>query len=69
MADLHCCQLDCPLPAEFEIIGDSGHFEDTVHACENHVGVLLGTPDWLERENREWVVVPLVQSVGLAGYR
>lgn len=51
-----CCVIGCGKPAEFEIAGGSGHFEDFTHACEDHVGELLGTPDWLDEENREWTV-------------
>jgi len=57
---LPCCDLWCMNSAEFEIVGGSGHFEDQTLACEVHVGSLLGTPDWLDRENTEWIVVPLV---------
>ena len=63
MADrvlLPCCDLWCMEPAEFEITGGSGHFEDGTYACEVHVGSLLGTPDWFDQENREWIVTPLV---------
>ena len=56
---LPCCDLWCMDPAEFEINGGSGHFEDNTHACEAHVGSLLGTSDWLDQENREWIVTPL----------
>ncbi len=64
MADrvlLPCCDLWCMNPAEFEITGGSGHFEDNTHACETHVGSLLGTPEWLDQENREWIITPLAQ--------
>lgn len=57
-----CCDLWCMKPAEFEIIGDSGHFEDQTHACKDHVWEGLGTPFWLERQNQQWIVVPVVEQ-------
>ena len=51
--------MDCTLKADFGIYGGSGHFEDVTEACENHVGELLGSPDWLEKDNTEWTVVSL----------
>lgn len=53
----------CGKEAEFQIYGDFGHPEDVADACEDHVGVLLGTPEWAEkmygRESHSWTVVPL----------
>ena len=54
-----CCVIGCGNPAEFGIHGGSGHFEDATEACENHVGTLLGTPDWLEPDNKQWTVAAL----------
>lgn len=54
--ELHCCEHDCGSPADFEIFGESGHPEDTTHACGEHVGSLLGTPAWMDAENESWTV-------------
>lgn len=58
---MHCCQMECEKDAEFEIHGESGRLEDNTHACTDHVGALLGTPEWLiqegHEENRSWTVV------------
>ena len=56
---VHCCEHDCAKVAEFSIHGSSGHFEDVTESCEDHVGILLGTPTWLVQENDHWVVHPL----------
>lgn len=55
----HCCYPDCGKAAEFGIYGSSGHFEDATETCVDHVGLLLGTPTWLPRENSHWIVYPL----------
>jgi hypothetical protein len=52
----YCCEPDCVKDAEFGIYGSSGHFEDVTEACEDHVGILLGTPTWLDKMNDHWVV-------------
>lgn len=61
-----CCIIECENDAEFEIFGDSNHYEDSTEACEDHVGALLGTPDWLMkmrgRETKEWTVVPIARD-------
>lgn len=49
---LRCCIMECGRPAEFEIYGESNHPEDYTESCEEHVGALLGTPDWLTEDNR-----------------
>jgi hypothetical protein len=59
----HCCHMFCGNDAEFSIHGSSGHFEDVTEACEDHVGALLGTPMWLEKESEHWVVYPIVYSL------
>lgn len=51
-----CCKPRCRRLAEFEIRGEGNHPEDYTHACEKHVGWLLGTPVFLQRENRMWFV-------------
>lgn len=54
-----CCYMDCFEDATFSIHGSSGHFEDITEACADHVGLLLGTPDWLPKNNDHWVVHPI----------
>ena len=56
----YCCTLGCPKDAEFFIHGSSGHFEDVTEACEDHIGVLLGTPTWLSKQNDHWLIYPIV---------
>lgn len=60
LVERYCCKIGCDRDAEYEIIGGSGHFEDVTDACPPHVGHLLGTPTWLESENRQWTVVLIV---------
>ena len=55
----YCCELACSKDAEFSIHGSSGHFEDVTEACTEHIGALLGTPTWLEKENDHWLVYPM----------
>ena len=55
----YCCEMHCKKDAEFGIYGSSGHFEDVTEACEEHIGVLLGTPDWLKKKNDHWLVYPI----------
>ncbi len=55
----YCCENTCEKDAEFSIHGSSGHFEDVTETCEEHVGELLGTPMWLEKENSHWLVYPV----------
>ncbi len=55
----YCCFINCPKAAEFSIHGASGHFEDVTEACEDHIGALLGTPTWLEKENKSWSGYPM----------
>ena len=52
----HCCEPGCGKPAEFQIAGGSGHFEDVTEACRDHVGALLGTPQWISEDNALWTV-------------
>lgn len=52
----YCCFLNCSNDAEFSVHGSSGHFEDVTETCALHVGLLLGTPTWLEKQNDHWVV-------------
>jgi hypothetical protein len=54
--------MECQKEAEFDIYGQSG-FEDNTQACEEHVGVLLGTPDWAKKETTEWTVVLIRERV------
>lgn len=56
----HCCESGCGKPAEFQIAGGSGHFEDVTEACRDHVGALLGTPQWLPGDNLTWTVSVLL---------
>lgn len=51
-----CCYSGCARQAEFSIYGSSGHFEDVTETCERHVGSLLGTPQWLKKDNKSWTV-------------
>ena len=60
---LPCCDLFCMEPAEFEVTGGSGHFEDGMLACGNHVGTMFGTFEWLEQPNQQWVVSLLPKQV------
>lgn len=62
----HCCHTDCDKDAEFSIHGSSGHFEDVTESCEDHVGALLGTPTWLQKENESWSIFPIAYSQPLA---
>ncbi len=66
-----CCVITCRKDAEFDIFGGSGHFEDTTQACEDHVGSLLGSPDWLApKDNTQWTVVALeTEPSALSNYR
>lgn len=66
-----CCIVDCGNDAEYAIYGESNHPDDNTHACEAHVGALLGTPvfagqtkegvpyEWTKPENLSWTVVML----------
>ncbi len=56
-----CCVWECPKEAEFEIQG-LHHFEDQTDACTEHVGELLGTPDWLSKDNTEWSVRSITRA-------
>jgi len=58
-----CCVIGCFNEPEFDIYGESGHPEDSTQACESHVGVLLGTPEWLAKDNRSWSVVQIIKGV------
>jgi hypothetical protein len=59
MRRLTCCLAPCDQPAAYQIIGESNHPDDMTEACVDHVGALLGTPDWLQVDNRAWTVVLL----------
>lgn len=66
-----CCFLSdnkerCDHVAEFTIYGGSGHPEDYTESCEAHVGALIGTPTWMEKENESWTVVA-IQRQAVAG--
>lgn len=39
-----CCEIGCGLPAEWEIKSTKDEY-DVTHACDKHVGVLLGDKD------------------------
>ena len=69
----YCCKIGCEAAAEFEIrsvraipcapyVGIAGPdiYSDDTHACEAHVGALLGCqPDAREPEHIYWQVRPL----------
>lgn len=57
-----CCLWDCELEARFNIIGESNHPDDETDSCEEHVGVMLGSPDWLETDNIAWTVVDIPET-------
>ena len=65
MGELLCCAIECDKPAEFEIRGESNHPEDYTHACEDHVGYLLGTPAWMRVQNGTWTVLTLMPPPGI----
>lgn len=46
----------CGKAAEFAVYGGSEHPEDYTDACEAHVGVMLGTPMFVEGDNVRWTV-------------
>jgi hypothetical protein len=66
-----CCEPDCQSPAEFMVLTvrrDGGDgimagpdpYGDDTHACEAHVGVLLGhQPECLSPEEIYWHVAPI----------
>jgi hypothetical protein len=55
-----CCVIDCNADAEFEITtmnGGPDRYSDSTHACEAHVGALLGyQPEALHPESVYWEV-------------
>jgi len=60
---LYCCQWDCEKEADYYIVGNLNNGVDNdTHACEHHVGELLGTPDFLTGENTEWTVSVIPQA-------
>ena len=61
-AGMFCCVMECEKEAAFEVRGTHGHPEDSTHACEAHVGELLGTPDWADYENTWWDVGTIPES-------
>ena len=60
---LFCCERKCPKEADFSIVGnlDAGYDSD-IYACEDHVGALLSTPDFLIDDNSEWVVSIILEA-------
>ncbi len=66
---LFCCDPDCPEEAEYLVIGNLNNgMDNDTHACTNHVGSMLGTPDFLQGENSEWSV-SLIPETELAKWR
>jgi hypothetical protein len=64
--NLHCCWPDCEKPAEFRVIDAQEMYPDVaeIHACEAHVGALVGhcvggNLDTTRLE--EWILVPIPQ--------
>ena len=56
----YCCRPGCRTEAAFDIYGESNHPDDSTMGCADHVGWLLGTPDWLGGDdNGVWTVVAL----------
>lgn len=69
---LHCCHVGCPEDADFEIftvrrdggIAGPDIYSDDTHACEAHVGDLLGyQPDARDPEEIMWHVRPIAQRL------
>jgi hypothetical protein len=58
-----CCYVGCPEQAEFvidTINGGPDIYSDQTHACEEHVGHLLGTqPDAPNPERAYWEIRPI----------
>lgn len=60
---LYCCQWECEKEADFYIVGNLNNgIDNDTHACEQHVGEMLGTPDFLTSDNTEWVISPIPES-------
>lgn len=60
---LFCCQWDCEKEADFLIVGNLNNgMDNDTHSCEEHVGEMLGTPDFLKEDNTEWVVSGIPQE-------
>ncbi len=60
--DLQCCFIGCGEPAEFEIIDQADRRPDcaVTHACEMHVGALLGHQTDLPADvENAWMVIVL----------
>ena len=53
----HAAGDRCWKEAIYEIHGESHLLHDNTLACEDHVGVLLGTPIDAPRENARWTVM------------
>lgn len=45
-----CCVIECGIPADVEIVANTGNYEDYTHSCLEHVGDLLGSI----LEDAEW---------------
>lgn len=60
---LYCCQWDCEKEAACYIVGNLNNGVDNdTQSCEEHVGELLGTPDFLTENNAEWVISFIPES-------
>ncbi len=60
---LYCCQWECEKEANFYIVGNLNNGVDNdTHACGEHIGEMLGTPDFLTEDNTEWVISPIPES-------
>jgi hypothetical protein len=58
----HCCWISpsnvwCKNDAEFAIYEQPEFPDGDTYACEEHVGLLLGTADGRENPTKEWTVV------------
>lgn len=47
----------------YQILGESNHPDDTTDSCGEHLAVMLGSPDWLPKDNHQWTVVELIADV------
>ena len=53
----HCCEIGCDKPAEFRVHPDGLKFADSFSdACREHVGEMLGWPDWDAKQSPHWNV-------------
>ncbi len=60
-----CCEIECVAPAEHMLVHLCGHPECYTHACNDHVGYLIGcnSPE-LGREDEATTIYPVPQRVG-----